>query len=86
MEKAAVLKGREVESRLFEGCEGCGTWPKTTTLVELSHLSPGIAAFQAALSRLNLLTTMQLKKLPFGARQWHSACTLSGRTSPEMWR
>ena len=33
---------------------------------------------QAALPFLNLLNTMQLKKLPRGARYWHSACSLSG--------
>ena len=31
---------------------------------------------QAALPSLNLLNTMQLKKLPLGARHWHSACSL----------
>jgi hypothetical protein len=42
---------------------------------------------QAALPSLNSLNTMQLKKLPLGARHWHSACFLSGGPfSREMWR
>src|ERR1019366_2497503 len=59
-------------------------WPKTTTLVEPGHRSPAnrrLLLVQAALSPLNLLKTMQLKKLPLVARHWHSACILSGRPS-----
>ena len=34
---------------------------------------------QAALPSLNWLNTMQLRKLPSGARHWHSACSLFKR-------
>ena len=42
---------------------------------------------QAALPSLNLLNTMQLKKLPRGARHWHSDCSVSsGPFSRARWR
>jgi hypothetical protein len=42
---------------------------------------------QAALPSLNLLNTMQLRKLPLGARHWHSACSPSrGPFSRARWR